>query len=160
MWLFLLCVALLLSVVDVNAGRVLTSGSKVVSNFKPSLANKLFKRSQEVGSMRDLKMLLDGDKHFRRPSSGGGTVLLRFTAQWCKPCRSVAPRFAELADSGKFGRTQFVTVDIDKALDVASHYKVQSVPTFVLLDADSREVLTRVTGADMQQLEAALSKHN
>lgn len=159
-----------IDIVHVQAGRVLISGTNVVSSFKPSLSNKLFKRSHEVSSMKELNSLLDG--HLRR---GKGqqqisnmitktppTVLLRFTAKWCKPCQNIASRYAELARSSRFGSTAFVTVDIDRAMDVAAQYKVRSVPTFVLLggaDGGKKE-LSRITGGDLEQLEMTLKKYN
>jgi len=111
--------------------------------------------------MKELQTLFSGSSGSVRSSPpGGGAVLLRFTAKWCKPCQNIAPRFQELAASGKFSGTEFLTVDIDRAMDVAAAYGVKSVPTFVLLGAGGKPELRRITGGDMQQLEAALSKHN
>ncbi|MBW3597837.1 MAG: trypsin-like peptidase domain-containing protein [Planctomycetes bacterium] len=73
--------------------------------------------------------------------AGGETVLLDFTAQWCGPCRSMAPAIQRLQAEGYPVRQ----IDIDQHPQLAAQYGVQSVPCFVML-ADGREV-DRVVGA-------------
>ena len=57
-------------------------------------------------------------------------VLVDFGAEWCGPCRALAPIVEELA--GEFdGRLKVGTVDIDKAKQVASEFGIMSVPTII-----------------------------
>lgn len=51
--------------------------------------------------------------------------LLYFTAAWCGPCRMVKPELAKLKD------VHVVAVDIDDHPDVAEHWRVTAVPTFL-----------------------------
>lgn len=58
-------------------------------------------------------------------------VLLEFTAEWCGPCKTVAPELAALARELE-GKAKVVTLDIDKSPSIPRQMGVQSVPTFVV----------------------------
>jgi len=56
-------------------------------------------------------------------------VLVRFTAEWCGPCKQLAPVIDKaIAETGK-GRTKQVVVDIDQQRMIAEQFRIQSVPT-------------------------------
>ena len=59
-------------------------------------------------------------------------VLLEFGAEWCGPCKTVAPELAALAAELE-GQAKVCTVDIDKSQMLAQQFGVQSVPTFVVM---------------------------
>ncbi len=58
-------------------------------------------------------------------------VLLEFTAEWCGPCKQMAPDLAALATELE-GKAKIVTLDIDKSPMIPRQMGVQSVPTFVV----------------------------
>lgn len=58
-------------------------------------------------------------------------VLLEFTAEWCGPCKTVAPELQALARELE-GKAKVVTLDIDKSPTIPRQMGVQSVPTFVV----------------------------
>jgi thioredoxin 1/putative thioredoxin len=58
-------------------------------------------------------------------------VLLEFSAEWCGPCKQVAPELASLARELD-GKAKIVTLDIDKSPMIPRQMGVQSVPTFVV----------------------------
>jgi thioredoxin 1/putative thioredoxin len=58
-------------------------------------------------------------------------VLLEFTAEWCGPCKQVAPDLQALARELE-GKAKVVTLDIDKSPAIPRQMGVQSVPTFVV----------------------------
>ncbi|MBP6531863.1 MAG: thioredoxin [Bacteroidia bacterium] len=58
-------------------------------------------------------------------------TLVDFSAEWCGPCKMMAPILDNL--SKKVGSTaRILKVDIDKNPSVANFYKIQSVPTLLL----------------------------
>jgi thioredoxin len=58
-------------------------------------------------------------------------VLVEFGAEWCGPCKTMAPELQVLADELK-GKAKIVMIDIDKSPMIARQMGVQSVPTFVV----------------------------
>jgi thiol-disulfide isomerase/thioredoxin len=73
-------------------------------------------------------------------SNPGQPVLLDFCADWCAPCRSMEPTMRRLMAEGYAVRQ----VNIDQDRQLAQQFRVDRVPTFVLV-ADGRE-LSRVVG--------------
>ena len=55
-------------------------------------------------------------------------VVVDFMAEWCGPCKTMAPEFQALAQELE-GKAKFVKVDIDRARALAGHLRIQSVPT-------------------------------
>ncbi len=55
------------------------------------------------------------------------TALVDFYGTWCQPCKTLAPILVELAQDYK-GKVFFAKVDIDKNLNTARQFQVQSVP--------------------------------
>jgi len=60
-------------------------------------------------------------------------VLVEFGAEWCGPCKTVAPELRALAMELE-GKAKVVTVDIDRSPVLAKELGVQAVPTFVVFD--------------------------
>ena len=60
-------------------------------------------------------------------------VLVEFGAEWCGPCKVVAPELRALAMELE-GKAKVVTVDIDRSPVLAKELGVQAVPTFVVFD--------------------------
>lgn len=68
-------------------------------------------------------------------------TIVDFSAPWCRPCKILEPRFAELARSHAINpRLQFVRVNVDECPGVASAFDVMSIPTLVVFDQSGREI--------------------
>lgn len=61
-------------------------------------------------------------------------VLVEFGAEWCGPCKTVAPELEALSRDLD-GRVKIVEVDVDQSPRIAQALRIQSVPTFILFVA-------------------------
>ena len=60
----------------------------------------------------------------------GSPVLVDFAAEWCGPCKRLAPIIDELA--GEYaGKVKVARVDVDESRESASKYNIMSVPTMI-----------------------------
>lgn len=69
---------------------------------------------------------------------GSGKVLVDFWADWCRPCKMVAPVIEELAAENE-GSVTVAKVDVENESALAARFKIMSIPT-VMLFKDGIEV--------------------
>lgn len=81
------------------------------------------------------------------------TILYDFYADWCGPCRSMAPVISSLEARGVPVRR----VNVDREPDLAKRFGIQYLPTFVVV-TDGKEVARHVGPASESQLLAMLQQ--
>jgi len=80
-------------------------------------------------------------------------VLVDFYADWCGPCKMIAPIVEELSNEYE-GKCDVYKVNVDDASEVAAKYGIASIPTILFFK--SGEVVETVVGAVSKQ--ALISK--
>jgi thioredoxin 1 len=86
-------------------------------------------------------------------ASGSKPVFADFWAEWCAPCRMLAPTFKKLAEA--YGNAiTFAKVNVDELPELAEKYAVRSIPTLLLLREGN--VVERLVGVRPQQELARL----
>jgi thioredoxin 1 len=71
-------------------------------------------------------------------------VLVDFWAEWCGPCKMIAPVLDEIAAEQE-GKLQIGKINIDENLDLARRFDVMSIPTLILFKDGEPQV--RIIGA-------------
>lgn len=71
-------------------------------------------------------------------------VLVDFFAEWCGPCKMIAPMIEELAGEME-GKAKVLKLNVDESMDTAQTYGVMSIPTLIFFK-DGKEV-DRAVGA-------------
>jgi len=83
-------------------------------------------------------------------------ALVDFWAEWCPPCKVVAPIVEALAKDYK-GKLKVGKVDIEEAGKIAERYEIQSIPTLLLFK--DGEIAGQIVGAAPRaKIEAAIKK--
>lgn len=77
-----------------------------------------------------------------------GVVLVDFWAEWCAPCRRLAPTVDQLAEDYN-GRVTVAKVNIDENPMTPSKFMVRGIPTLLLFkDGDLKETVVGLAGKD------------
>ena len=80
-----------------------------------------------------------------------GPVVVDFWAEWCGPCRMIAPALEEISGSLD-GKVKIVKLNVDENPQVASKYGIQSIPTLMIFK-DGQMASRQIGAAPKQKLE-------
>ena len=72
-------------------------------------------------------------------------VVVDFWAEWCGPCRQIAPALEELAAGSLAGKVKIVKLNVDENPQIAAKYNVMSIPTLMVFK--NGEMASRQVGA-------------
>lgn len=80
-------------------------------------------------------------------------VLVDFWAEWCMPCKTIAPTVDELALEYD-GKIKVCSINVDDARDTAANYQIMSIPTLAIFK--NGEVIEKIVG--VMAKDAIISK--
>lgn len=107
---------------------------------------------QHVTSMSELQSLLSSTTY----------VAVDFFADWCPPCKTIAPVFEQLAGKHAVpGTLAFAKVNVDHVQEAARAYRVTAMPTFLFFKEGKQVAVNGqavIQGADARSLMAAAEK--
>jgi thioredoxin 1 len=80
-----------------------------------------------------------------------GPVVVDFWAEWCGPCRMIAPALEEISGSLD-GKVKIVKLNVDENPQTAAKYGIQSIPTLMIFK-DGQMASRQIGAAPKQKLE-------
>lgn len=89
--------------------------------------------------------------------SGTGLTLVDFYADWCGPCKMIAPVLDNLAEEFE-GKVNIVKIDADANPDVLNKYGVRGLPTLMMFK-NGEPVGTRVGAQPASALQGFIGEH-
>jgi thioredoxin 1 len=98
---------------------------------------------------------MPSNNSFQELINGETPVLVDFSAEWCGPCKMMAPILKELKDDLKEA-VKVIKIDVDKSPQAASAYQIQGVPTLILFQKG--ELLWRKSGVTSAKELSAIIK--
>jgi thioredoxin 1 len=127
----------------------------IISLFNWLLANNimLFSRYHTQGSfMSDKITHVNNDTFDSEVLQSQLPVLVDYWAEWCGPCKMIAPALDESADNYA-GRVRVAKVNVDENQSLASRYHVRGIPTLMLFKG-GEVVATKIGAVSKAQLAA------
>ena len=88
---------------------------------------------------------------------GQGLVLVDFWAEWCGPCRMIAPSLEQLAVQYQ-GKATIAKMDVDANMRTPMRFNVRSIPTLMFFK-DGKHVDTVIGAVPKTTLEAKILQH-
>src|SRR5208283_5894363 len=121
------------------------------------MASHIGEPAGEVNERKMGEILYVQQCNWQEVESSAKPVLVDFWAEWCPPCRMLAPTFEKLA--ANYGHEiSFAKVNVDELPEVACQYGIRSIPTLLLLR--DGQVLEELVGArPYQDLARMLDRH-
>lgn len=89
-------------------------------------------------------------------AADGGPAVIDFWAEWCAPCRALAPHFEAVAREHAEGAVQFFKLDTEAHSELAQAFHIRSLPTIILVNnGDIADVMVGMASAEKLRKKVA-----
>jgi thioredoxin 1 len=121
------------------------------------VADHLQGLKREAAAHSENLVMLTADSFDEQVLKVPGLVLVDFYADWCGPCKRIAPSIAALADEFK-GRVVVGKLNTDYAQSVAQQWNVSGIPCLILYRG-GEEISRRVGAESLETYRAWVTEH-
>ncbi len=97
------------------------------------------------------------ETNFKETINGDGLTLVDFWAEWCGPCKMIAPEVEKLADE-MAGKAKIAKLNVDENRSIAGEYQVMSIPTMILFK-EGKEIERVIGFRKKDELKKLVEKH-
>ncbi|CAD6448319.1 c29fd572-d23c-4359-aad2-af1b6d64681d [Sclerotinia trifoliorum] len=102
-----------------------------------------------------MAMHIESSMQFSKLLGSSTIVISDFYADWCGPCKAIAPTYESLATKhSKPNRVTFTKINVDNQQSIAQRYGVRAMPTFLIFRSGA--VIETIQGADVRKLTTAI----
>ena len=120
------------------------------------MENKVTGANDNMNANSNISHVSDTD-FSEQVEQGKGLTLVDFWAEWCGPCRAIAPILEQLATSYA-GKVRVTKIDVDANQKTTMRFNVRSIPA-LLFFKDGKHVDTVIGLTQRPALEAKIAKH-
>ena len=81
-----------------------------------------------------------------------GTILVDFWAEWCGPCKMIAPLLDQIAEEHQ-GKVLIGKVDVDSNAELAGKYNIRAIPTMLVFSGGEKkdEIVGMTSKASLEE---------
>jgi thioredoxin len=119
--------------------------AKWTSSSKPYVSDNITTQPIAAFTMENLERILKTND----------VVLIDFYADWCAPCKKMTPILNKIANENT--EIKLIKIDAEKSDNIASEYKVEEIPTYILIKK-GRQVWRGVGEMDEAEIKEVLMK--
>jgi thioredoxin len=83
------------------------------------------------------EIIYDFEKNKDFKFKGNKPAIIDFYAEWCGPCKMIAPVLEELEKDGSFN---LYKVDTDEEYELSKHFNIRSIPTILFVPVEGKPV--------------------
>ena len=114
-------------------GRRVLDREEPPPEFQPDAGSIQAPETGRCGSMSELTKAVTDESFRQDVLEAPGPVLVDFWAEWCGPCKMIAPILDEIAQE-QAGKVKIVKLNVDENQETARRFDVMSIPTLIVFE--------------------------